>query len=181
MYIPRMQIDFLKALNNTVLYDAVALITNDRYFHEKKIRMGISRMFKMLLLCTCASDTKGAAVPRTPVVTLPHSTHQSCWDIVAEFEQGCYHAEPLTLDPYPLSTDMFERSVPYTTSDQSIHRAFQRARKSGLLKVLAIGGSITFGHQCVSPEGLNDQQCAWPHRLAQWFQDMTQDFKTEVR
>lgn len=139
-------------------------------------------IFVMTLVASTYSSAGaiGLAVTGAPEVIWTQPEDQTCWDIAAEFEQGCYHEEPLTLDPYPLSEDMFQRAAPYTASDQSLHRAFQRARKSGLLRVLVLGGSVTFGHQCVSPEGLVDQQCAWPHRLEQWFQSMTQDFKTEA-
>ncbi|CAN0553505.1 unnamed protein product, partial [Laminaria digitata] len=49
------------------------------------------------------------------------------------------------------------------------------------LKVLVLGGSVTFGHQCVTPEGRRDKECAWPYRLQQWFDERIDDFEVEVR
>ncbi|CAN0153111.1 unnamed protein product, partial [Ectocarpus sp. 8 AP-2014] len=75
---------------------------------------------------------------------------------------------------------MFPRAIPYKTSDISLHRAFKRAMDNGVLKVVAIGGSVTFGRNCESPNGLTFNACAWPHRLEQWFQERVGDFKVEV-
>ncbi len=104
-----------------------------------------------------------------------------CWETEGAFERDCYHDEPLTLEPYPLLPEMLERSVPYDASDLSVHRAFQRARARGVLKVVVVGGSVTYGHQCASPAGLRDKDCAWPHRLEQWFAATIGDFDVEVR
>lgn len=89
--------------------------------------------------------------------------------------------DPLTLDPYPLSDEMFDRSIPYSTPDLLFHRSFQRARDRGILRVVVIGGSVTFGHQCTTPTGLTARECAWPRRLEQWFENEIEDFSVEVR
>lgn len=105
--------------------------------------------------------------------------HQ-CWETANAFERDCFHAEPLGLNPYPLTAEMFARSVPYETPDYSFHRAFRRARERGVLKVVVLGGSVTFGHECSSPAGLLEKACAWPHRVEQWFKQQSTGFDIEV-
>lgn len=114
----------------------------------------------------------------TPVTLSNNTARQICWRTKGIFEQDCYHADPLT--PYPLSEAMFNRSVPYDTPDLLFHRAFQRARERGLLRVVALGGSVTAGHGCITPAGLKDTDCAWPRRLQQWFEERVHDFRVEV-
>ena len=105
-----------------------------------------------------------------------------CWEAQGIHERDCFHPEPLTAETYPLTLEMLQRaSSRYTTTDLSLHRAFQRARKRGLLKVIVVGGSVTFGHVCVSPAGLTGVDCAWPNRLQQWFGERVEDFAVEVR
>ncbi|CAM9485932.1 unnamed protein product [Ectocarpus sp. 12 AP-2014] len=106
--------------------------------------------------------------------------HQ-CWETASSFERDCFHAEPLGLTPYPLTAEMFARSVPYETPDHSFHRAFRRAREREVLKVVVLGGSVTFGHECSSPAGLIEKACAWPHRVEQWFQQQVTGFDVEVK
>lgn len=108
------------------------------------------------------------------------TAHVWCWDTESVSEQDCYHAEPLELRPYPLTKEVLDRSVSYSASDLRLHGAFQRARKRGVLRVVVLGGSVTFGHGCRSPMRLEAKDCAWPHRLEQWFQERIHDFKVEV-
>lgn len=116
--------------------------------------------------------------------TFNSSAHSEpiCWEAKSPHEVDCFHDEPLTADPYPLTLEMLERaSSRYTTTDFGLHRAFQRARRRGNLKVVAVGGSVTAGHDCVSPMGLANRECAWPHRLQQWCDERIEDFTCEVR
>ena len=109
-------------------------------------------------------------------------TEPICWETQGIYEQDCFHPDPLTAETYPLTLEMLQRaSSRYTTTDLSLHRAFQRARKRGLLKVSVVGGSVTYGHGCVSPAGLIYVDCAWPSRLQQWFEERVEDFAVEVR
>lgn len=105
----------------------------------------------------------------------------SCWE-VGRHELECFHADPLLFEAYPFTPEMLMRSANrYSTTDLSMHRAFQRARDRGVLKVVVLGGSVTFGHQCKTPEGRRDNECAWPYRLQQWFDERIHDFEVEVR
>ncbi|CAN0457789.1 unnamed protein product, partial [Scytosiphon promiscuus] len=49
------------------------------------------------------------------------------------------------------------------------------------LKVVVIGGSVTYGWQCVSPAGLEKLDCAWPNRLKEWFDERIGYLTVEVR
>lgn len=137
-------------------------------------------------LITPASGDSSISFVEGPPSTL-NSTNMNtegpiCWEAHAIHESDCFHAEPLTAETYPLTQEMLERaSRRYTTTNLSLHRAFQRARKRGVLKVMVVGGSVTYGHDCVSPAGLTCVQCAWPNRLQQWFDERVEDFKVEVR
>lgn len=83
---------------------------------------------------------------------------------------------------YPLTDEMLQRSsAPYPSTDASVHRAFQRGRKRGVLKIIALGGSVTYGHDCVSPCGTRGLLCAWPARLQEWFNGRIKDMPVEVR
>lgn len=105
-----------------------------------------------------------------------------CWKTDGHHELGCFHPDPLLLEAYPLTEEMLARSANrYPTSDLSMHRAFQRARDRGVLKVVVLGGSVTYGHQCVTPERKTGNECAWPYRLQQWFDERVGDFEVEVR
>lgn len=123
-----------------------------------------------------AADTAFLSSPNVRIDTAGHV----CWESTG-YERDCFHAEPLTLEEYPLTLEMLERAVPYQTSDLALHRAFRRARDSGVLKVVVLGGSVTFGHGCTSPDGLTDTACAWPNRLQQWFDEGIEDFQVQVR
>ncbi|CAM9420751.1 unnamed protein product [Ectocarpus sp. 13 AM-2016] len=115
-----------------------------------------------------------------PDIDVASSTDVLCWETHGEYEFDCFHDEPLVWKQYPLTPEMLQRTVPYNTSDVSLHRAFKRAKANGVLKVVAIGGSVTFGRSCESPKGLTNNACAWPHRLDQWFRAEVGDFKVEV-
>lgn len=105
-----------------------------------------------------------------------------CWELDGQYENDCYHGDPLDLLEYPLTEEMFQRSAsPYHSTDTSLHRAFYRAREHGRLKVVVIGGSVTYGHGCRTPSGARDLSCAWPFRLQEWFDVMIDDFEVEVR
>ena len=121
-------------------------------------------------------------LPSTLNYPISSQTAPICWEAQGIHERDCFHPEPLTAETYPLTLEMLQRaSSRYTTTDLSLHRAFQRARKRGLLKVIVVGGSVTFGHVCVSPAGLTGVDCAWPNRLQQWFGERVEDFAVEVR
>ncbi|CAM9468653.1 unnamed protein product [Ectocarpus fasciculatus] len=115
-----------------------------------------------------------------PDVDITPSTSALCWETHGEYELDCFHDEPLLWKQYPLTPEMLARTVPYNTSDTPLHRAFKSAKVTGVLKVVAIGGSVTFGHSCESPKGFKKNACAWPHRLDQWFRAEVGDFKVEV-
>ncbi|CAM9361818.1 unnamed protein product, partial [Laminaria digitata] len=144
----------------------------------------------VMALTRRASSPSSPGDSSTPVVKgHPSSLNSSsnnvetiCWETRGLYERDCFHAEPLTLQPYPLTVKMLERaSSRYTTTGLSLNRAFQRARKRGVLEVLVVGGSVTYGHGCVSPEGLTDMECAWPSRLQRWFHErIVEDFTVEV-
>ena len=113
---------------------------------------------------------------------LVDSNKPICWETQGPHERDCVHVEPLTAPVYPLTLEMLERaSSRYTTTDLGLHRAFHRARKRGMLKVLVVGGSVTYGHGCQSPSGLTEMECAWPNRLQQWCEERIEDFTVEVR
>lgn len=119
--------------------------------------------------------------PKTQGLTGRIGKEPSCW-VVGRHELGCFHADPLLFETYPFTGEMLVRSANrYPTTDLSMHRAFQRARDRGVLKVVVLGGSVTFGHQCKTPEGRRDNECAWPYRLQQWFDERIHDFDVEVR
>ena len=116
------------------------------------------------------------------ILNSSHSTETSCWKVYGLYERDCFHAEPLPSETYPLTLDMLERaSSRYITTDSGLHRAFQLARRRGVLKVVAIGGSVTYGHECVSPSGLTTVKCAWSNRLKEWFDERIGYVKMEVR
>lgn len=152
-----------------------------------RTRMWASRCL-LCFLVTCGALLLGAEalLPKTGRLA-PHLSfgdETECWATEGPYESDCYHAEPLRSrkhPEYPLSEEMFDRSIPYVTTDVQLHRAFERARSRGLLKIVALGGSVTYGHGCVSPSGLNHKGCAWPHRLQQWFDERVEDFQVEVR
>lgn len=128
----------------------------------------------------------GSSIPTVqgnlPTLNSSHPKKTISWEAQGVHERDCFHAEPLTAETYPLTQDMLERaSSRYTATDLTIHRAFQWARRRGVLKVLAVGGSVTYGHACVSPAGLTDMGCAWPNRLQQWCDERIEDFAVEVR
>lgn len=105
-----------------------------------------------------------------------------CWELDGSYEKDCYHGYPLDLPEYPLTEEMLERAVaPYRSTDRSLHRAFYRARERGVLKVVVLGGSVTYGHGCRTPSGARDVDCAWPERLQEWFDVMLDGFQAEVR
>lgn len=105
-----------------------------------------------------------------------------CWVADGRHELECFHADPLLFETYPFTSEMLVRSANrYPTTDLSMHRAFQRARDRGVLKVVVLGGSVTFGHQCTTPGGQHGNECAWPYRLQQWFDERIRDFEVEVR
>lgn len=131
----------------------------------------------IVLLSTLSVEIKTANANMDAIKT---SADYTCWTCYGPFERHCFHAEPLKISPYPLSEEMLERSIPYRTSEASMHGLFQSARYSRKLKVLVIGGSVTFGHECVSPSNLRDKLCSWPHRLQQWCDQRIQEFKCEV-
>ncbi|CAN0249051.1 unnamed protein product [Ectocarpus sp. 12 AP-2014] len=139
----------------------------------------------MAFLCICACQLVVATITdvsdKPPDFELSRDFGFECWEVDNAFERDCFHQEPLTMDPYPLTPEMFKRSVPYATSDYSLHRAFRRARERGVLKIVVLGGSVTFGHQCSSPAGLEGKSCAWPHRMEQWFRQACTDFDVEVQ
>lgn len=144
-----------------------------------KIRKGFTWTVVAALLLVMACLQQNAVSVLRSIDASP-TVGDECWETESVFEQDCFHAEPLTLEPYPLTKEMLDRAVPYSTSDLLLHRAFQKARKSGLLRVVVLGGSVTFGHGCGSPMGLQTNDCAWPHRLKQWFQERIHDFEVEV-
>ncbi|CBJ30204.1 conserved unknown protein [Ectocarpus siliculosus] len=115
-----------------------------------------------------------------PDIDVASSTDVLCWETHGEYELDCFHDEPLVWKQYPLTQEMLQRTVPYNTSGIHLHRAFNTAKANGVLKVVAIGGSVTFGRSCESPKGLANNACAWPHRLDQWFRAEVGDFKVEV-
>lgn len=105
-----------------------------------------------------------------------------CWKTGGLHELPCYHADPLLFETYPFTPEMLTRAINrYPTTDLSLHRAFQRARDAGVLKVVVLGGSVTCGHQCETPGGQSGKECAWPKRLQQWFDERVEDFTVEVR
>lgn len=121
-------------------------------------------------------------LPSTPKTNSNTTDGIICWETQGLHESDCFHAENLTTETYPLTQEMLERaSSRYTTTGLSLNRAFQRARKRGVLKVVVVGGSVTYGHECVSPAGLKGVECAWPHRLQQWFDERVEDVPVEVR
>ncbi|CAM9527033.1 unnamed protein product [Ectocarpus sp. 4 AP-2014] len=130
----------------------------------------------VLLTASPTADAAGAA----PALDLSSSVVYQCWETHGVFQRDCFHDETLTLDPYPLTPEMFARAIRYSTSDLSSHRAFRRARGRGVLKVVVLGGSVTYGHDCSSPAGLKGNGCAWPHRVEQWFQEEYEDLDIEV-
>ncbi|CAB1102602.1 unnamed protein product [Ectocarpus sp. CCAP 1310/34] len=130
----------------------------------------------VLLTASSTADAAEAA----PALDLSSSLRYQCWETHGVFERDCFHDETLTLDPYPLTPEMFPRAIRYSTSDLTLHRAFRRARGRGVLKVVVLGGSVTFGHECSSPAGLEGIACAWPHRVEQWFQEENEDLDIEV-
>ncbi|CAM9527097.1 unnamed protein product, partial [Laminaria digitata] len=120
-------------------------------------------------------------LPSTPKTNSNTTDGIICWETQGLHESDCFHAENLTTETYPLTQEMLERaSSRYTTTDLSLNRAFQRSRKRGVLKVVVVGGSVTYGHECVSPAGLKGVECAWPHRLQQWFDERVEDVPVEV-
>ena len=140
----------------------------------------VELVFASLVAWATPQTISGVNEPGNPENPTSRSVGQKCWDTSRSFELDCFHAEPLTLDPFPLNAEMLARAIPYPTSDVTIHRAFQRARENGVLRVVVLGGSVTFGHQCSSPAGLSGTECAWPRRLEQWFEERIRDFKVKV-
>lgn len=137
-----------------------------------------------LLLAAVFFSTRTSAdnlTDTTPDLAVRTEDHTSCWEIGGPHELQCFHADPLLLNDYPFTEEMLARSVNrYPTTDLSFHRAFQRARGRGVLKVVVLGGSVTYGHSCVTPGGQYNNECAWPNRLQQWFDERVHDFAVEV-
>lgn len=184
---PRLLFDALPRVSRFVLGQRTQAIVSAqtrlceggmRFTFVTKMRVvDATRVLVVLLLAlTCCRQNLVSGLR-----SLGASPTSGCWDLKCFFEQDCYHAEPLTVQPYPLTEEMLGRSVPYPTSDALLHRAFQNARRSGTLHVAVLGGSVTFGHGCESPMELRLNDCAWPHRLEQWFQQRIHDFDVEVR
>jgi hypothetical protein len=84
---------------------------------------------------------------------------------------GCVHSLPLGLPDYPLSPEMLARSIPYTTHDQRLHAALERAQNGQPLNIVVIGGSVTLGHACnsdVTGRAVTNTECSWVSRFTEW-------------
>ncbi|CAM9342071.1 unnamed protein product [Choristocarpus tenellus] len=99
-----------------------------------------------------------------------------CWP--GDFD--CYHQEPLPFPMYPITPEMFKRSIPFEGSSFLLHQAFRKARISGVLNVVIMGGSMTLGHGCTSPRGLSGKECAWGGRLQQWFDKRLSGIRVKI-
>lgn len=135
-----------------------------------------------VVVASVALSTKQVDTAKTPELGIQFDEQEPpCWKTDGRHELGCFHPDPLQFEAYPLTDEMFVRSANrYPTSDLGMHRAFQRARDRGTLKVVVLGGSVTYGHQCVTPQRKKGNECAWPYRLQQWFDERVDDFDVEV-
>lgn len=69
---------------------------------------------------------------------------------------------------YPLSADMFARTIPYTPNEDILRDVISRATQGGDLNVYVVGGSMTKGVSCASDHGKSDLDCSWQTRLGEW-------------
>lgn len=107
-----------------------------------------------------------------------------CWQ-TRGYEKDCFHSKELDrLSNFPLTEDMYDRSLIRNSNvnpDFELHRAFEIARKTGVLKIFVIGGSVTYGHGCVDPPIKKEcNECAWPKRVQEWFDESVEEFSVEI-
>jgi hypothetical protein len=128
-------------------------------------------MFALLLLW-------GAALVRLVGSTYGLPDDFRCWitDKPVALPQcglmGCVHNTShvgLGWAEYPLTADHLSRSVPYKGDTQRLHEILKAASTRGL-NIVVLGGSVPFGHHCALLDGRKEQDCAWPMRLKEWFQ-----------
>lgn len=101
-------------------------------------------------------------LPGLSVCWPPEDSDANCSGI------GCVpHIAPLDIVPYPLTSEMFQRSVPYQGNVARLHEIMRQGKAGKPLRVIVLGGSVTLGAHC-RQDGNRDLSCSWVPRIETW-------------
>mmetsp|Transcript_52562 Transcript_52562/g.159775 ORF Transcript_52562/g.159775 Transcript_52562/m.159775 type:complete len:510 (-) Transcript_52562:121-1650(-) len=118
--------------------------------------------------CACAFSFRAANEVAKETVALPKTAvappkSEACEDAKFKF-------------PYPgvfpfcrLPNELLQRALPRRVPDPGMALLSKKLLRGDLVRVLALGGSVTVGHDCTTPWGAVGNDCAWPTHLEAWF------------